>query len=426
MRKLSGKIPILGICLGHQCIGEAFGVEVTRAGTPMHGRASTIHHDGSGIFAGLPQTFRVGRYHSLIVSSPAENAEIAPCAWSEEGEVMAVRHRAHPTYGVQFHPGIGADRAWLRPARRVPRPDRRDDAAIRSGSTARSPARSIRPTAGCTLGDGVFDTLVSFRRMPFAAERHLARLVAHAEAIGIALDPAAVRAGWDAVIGEAKSEHVILRTTVTRGVTARGLWPKTSGSGADDRRLRDAMESRAVVGRPVELIVSTIARNAGSPASRLKTIGYLDNILAAREAADRGADDALLLNAGGKVACSTIANLFALSGGRAPHPTDRRRRDGRDRARADPGDCAQPLGIETAERSLEIMDLFAADEVFLTNSVRLVSPVQIARRPGRSAAAMPDRVAALLAALAERIRDEHGFDPRARLGCGTLARPAGC
>jgi para-aminobenzoate synthetase component 2 len=104
VRKLSGKIPILGICLGHQCIGEAFGVNVTRAGTPMHGRASTIHHDGTGVFAGLPPSFRVGRYHSLIVSPPAETAEIAPCAWSEDGEVMAVRHRAHPTFGVQFHP----------------------------------------------------------------------------------------------------------------------------------------------------------------------------------------------------------------------------------------------------------------------------------------------------------------------------------
>jgi para-aminobenzoate synthetase component 2 len=104
VRKLSGRIPILGICLGHQCIGEAFGVEVTRADTPMHGRASTIRHDGSGVFAGLPQSFRVGRYHSLIVSPPPENSEIAACAWSEDGEVMALRHRKHPTYGVQFHP----------------------------------------------------------------------------------------------------------------------------------------------------------------------------------------------------------------------------------------------------------------------------------------------------------------------------------
>lgn len=104
VRKLSGKLPILGICLGHQCIGEAFGIAVTRAGTPMHGRASVINHDGSGVFAGLPPSFRVGRYHSLIVSSPSETADIAACAWSEEGEVMALRHRVHSTYGVQFHP----------------------------------------------------------------------------------------------------------------------------------------------------------------------------------------------------------------------------------------------------------------------------------------------------------------------------------
>jgi anthranilate synthase component 2/para-aminobenzoate synthetase component 2 len=104
VRRLSGRLPILGICLGHQCIGQAFGATVTRAGTPMHGRASTIRHDGSGIFAQLPPSFRVGRYHSLIVESAPDPQEIAPCAWSEDGEVMAIRHRAHPTFGVQFHP----------------------------------------------------------------------------------------------------------------------------------------------------------------------------------------------------------------------------------------------------------------------------------------------------------------------------------
>jgi anthranilate synthase component 2/para-aminobenzoate synthetase component 2 len=104
VRRLSGRLPILGICLGHQCIGQAFGAAVTRAATPMHGRASTIRHTGADLFAGLPPTFRVGRYHSLIVSATERAPEIEPCAWSEEGEVMALRHRAHPTWGVQFHP----------------------------------------------------------------------------------------------------------------------------------------------------------------------------------------------------------------------------------------------------------------------------------------------------------------------------------
>jgi anthranilate synthase component 2/para-aminobenzoate synthetase component 2 len=104
VRRLSGMMPILGICLGHQCIGQAFGAAVTHARTPMHGRASTITHDGTGLFEGMPATFRVGRYHSLIVSACEGAPDLLPCAWSEDGEVMAVRHRTHPTFGVQFHP----------------------------------------------------------------------------------------------------------------------------------------------------------------------------------------------------------------------------------------------------------------------------------------------------------------------------------
>ena len=104
VRRLSGKLPILGICLGHQCIGQAFGAAITRAETPMHGRASTISHDGKGLFERLPERFRVGRYHSLVVSYYDDAPAIVPCAWSDDGEVMAIRHRADPTFGVQFHP----------------------------------------------------------------------------------------------------------------------------------------------------------------------------------------------------------------------------------------------------------------------------------------------------------------------------------
>jgi anthranilate synthase/aminodeoxychorismate synthase-like glutamine amidotransferase len=104
VRRLSGAMPILGICLGHQCIGQAFGATVTHAHTPMHGRSSLIRHDGKSPFEGLPEKFRVGRYHSLIVSAHENAPELEPCAWSEDGEVMAIRHRTHPTFGVQFHP----------------------------------------------------------------------------------------------------------------------------------------------------------------------------------------------------------------------------------------------------------------------------------------------------------------------------------
>lgn len=103
VRDLSGEVPILGICLGHQCIGQAFGARVGRAAHPMHGRASHTLHDGSGLFRGLPNPLRTGRYHSLIVEV-GEGTDLVVTARSEEGEVMALRHRTHPTFGVQFHP----------------------------------------------------------------------------------------------------------------------------------------------------------------------------------------------------------------------------------------------------------------------------------------------------------------------------------
>ncbi|WP_018386979.1 aminodeoxychorismate/anthranilate synthase component II [Ancylobacter sp. FA202] len=103
VRALSGRLPILGICLGHQCIGQAFGGRVVRAKEPMHGRASQLRHAGSDVFAGLPSPFPAGRYHSLAVELD-EGSALIPTAWSEDGEIMGLAHRDHPTYGVQFHP----------------------------------------------------------------------------------------------------------------------------------------------------------------------------------------------------------------------------------------------------------------------------------------------------------------------------------
>ncbi|WP_019904044.1 aminodeoxychorismate/anthranilate synthase component II [Methylobacterium sp. 77] len=102
---LSGEIPILGVCLGHQAIGAAFGGRVERAARPLHGQATAIRHDGARLFAGLPNPMQVGRYHSLIVTPrPGMDETLVVDAVSGEGEVMALSHRHHPTLGVQFHP----------------------------------------------------------------------------------------------------------------------------------------------------------------------------------------------------------------------------------------------------------------------------------------------------------------------------------
>ncbi len=103
MRKYSGLLPILGICLGHQVMGEAFGGLVKRARRPMHGDSSEINHDAQGLFEGLPQRFSAGRYHSLIVELGSQTP-LAITARSDEGEIMGLRHKSHPTFGVQFHP----------------------------------------------------------------------------------------------------------------------------------------------------------------------------------------------------------------------------------------------------------------------------------------------------------------------------------
>ena len=105
VRALSGKAPILGICLGHQCIGQVFGGVIARASEPMHGRSSAIRHDGTGLFAGLQQPLTVGRYHSLIVQeTPEMRQHLTVTARTETGEIMALAHKRYPTYGVQFHP----------------------------------------------------------------------------------------------------------------------------------------------------------------------------------------------------------------------------------------------------------------------------------------------------------------------------------
>jgi para-aminobenzoate synthetase component II len=104
IKRLAGRIPILGVCLGHQSIGEAFGGEVVRAGRLMHGKTSMIRHDGRTIFADLPNPFEATRYHSLIVRRDTLPACLEISAETEEGEIMGLRHRTLPVEGVQFHP----------------------------------------------------------------------------------------------------------------------------------------------------------------------------------------------------------------------------------------------------------------------------------------------------------------------------------
>ncbi|MGI8757083.1 MAG: anthranilate synthase component II [Acidimicrobiales bacterium] len=104
IQRFAGAIPLFGVCLGQQAIGQAFGGRIVRAQTLMHGKTSPIHHDGRGVFAGMPQDFPATRYHSLVIENATLPAELEVSARTPDGEIMGVRHKTLPIEGVQFHP----------------------------------------------------------------------------------------------------------------------------------------------------------------------------------------------------------------------------------------------------------------------------------------------------------------------------------
>lgn len=104
IRTFGPRIPTLGVCLGHQCMGNVFGAKIVRADRIMHGKTSMIHHDGKGVYRGLSNPFQATRYHSLVIQPGTLPDELEVVAQTEEGEIMGIRHKTHPLEGVQFHP----------------------------------------------------------------------------------------------------------------------------------------------------------------------------------------------------------------------------------------------------------------------------------------------------------------------------------
>lgn len=257
---------------------------------------------------------------------------------------------------------------------------------------------------GLLLGDGLFETMLAVRGDALWRHMHLARMEGGANELGIAFDRPAADQAIDALLARARSGHHALRLTITRGVGERGLAGPARAPmllATLDRFAADQMF------QPARLLTSVIRRSSVSLTSRLKTLSYIDNIAAAREAASRGADDALMLTTTGQVSCSSVANIFLLKGKKLVTPA-------RDQAiltgvmRQILLSLAPRLGLWAEERAVTRAELNRADAVFLTNSLRFLRPVT-----GLDGQPLPSRgLAPIIDALCEAARQHSGHDPR--------------
>ena len=264
---------------------------------------------------------------------------------------------------------------------------------------------------GLTLGDGLFETIAVFNGRPAYLAPHLGRLEYGAKLLGIDVARSSIESGILELVGQDRRESGILRITITRGAGGRRL----AGSASEPTRLITiAPWPKEIANASVRLATSSLRRNEHSPASRLKTLSYVDNILAAREAIAAGGDDALLLNTAGRVACSTISNLFVIDGIELiTPPLAEGVLPGIIRARL--LGLAKSIGLSAAERPLNAAELLTTDAVFLTNSVRLIRPVIAIDSIATSRAAY-QHLKSLSDALCADMAEETGADPSEMAG----------
>ncbi|MEI7600496.1 MAG: aminotransferase class IV [Aestuariivirga sp.] len=273
-----------------------------------------------------------------------------------------------------------------------------------NGALIDGPLEVARGERGLLLGDGLFETMLVLNRTPLWGNMHLARLEAAAHELGLGFHRDSLDDAIAEILDGIPKLHHVLRVTLTRGSAARGL--AAVGGSSSLLLMLDAFDA-AMMLKPVALSSTAIRRNPASVSCRLKTLSYIDNIAAAREASSHGVEDALMLNTAGNVACTTIANVFLLKGKALITPA-------RDQGiltgvtRQTLLHSAAHLGLKPEERVVKPGELKDADAVFLTNSLRFIRPVTaLDREPLAQADLAP-----LVRALCEAARLQCGHDPR--------------
>ncbi len=273
-----------------------------------------------------------------------------------------------------------------------------------NGALAEGPLAVERGERGLLLGDGLFETILVLNRKPLWGNMHFARMEAAAHELGIGFDRDTLDDAVEDILDGIPRLHHVLRVTLTRGTAARGL--AAVGGSSSLLLMLDAFDAGMML-KPVALASTAIRRNPQSVSCRLKTLSYIDNIAAAREAASHGVEDALMLNTQGNVACTTISNIFLLKGKALVTPA-------RDQGiltgvtRQTLLHSAAHLGLTPEERVVKPAELKEADAVFLTNSLRFIRPVTALDRDPLPQADL----SALVQSLCEAARLQCGHDPR--------------
>lgn len=273
-----------------------------------------------------------------------------------------------------------------------------------NGKFVEGPLSVARGERGLLLGDGLFETILVLNRVPLWGNMHFLRLEAAAAELGLPFDRDALDDAVAGILAGAPPAHQVLRVTLTRGSSARGL---AADGGSPSLLLTLDPFDPALMFKPVTLATSAIRRNPASVASRQKTLSYIDNVAAAREAAAKSAEDALMLNVKGRAACSSIANIFLLKGSTLITPA---REEGilTGITRQALIHAGSRMGLTIEERGVRRAELRAADAVFLTNSLRFIRPVTaLDGKPLRQG-----DLARLIQALCEAARLQCGHDPR--------------
>jgi branched-chain amino acid aminotransferase len=255
---------------------------------------------------------------------------------------------------------------------------------------------------GFMLGDGIFETLLVTNRVAIWRNAHLERMGKAARRMGLPFNSDAIILAMNDALQTVDPQPHVMRVTLSRGVTARGLAVETE---KPTLLVTCNAFDAASIGKPVSLITSTLRRNPASISDRYKTLSYVNNVMAAREARARGADDALMLTIDGMVACTSVANIFLAQGQKLVTPAES---EG-----ILPGvmrrfliEHAAQLGFSVESRAVEIEELHAADHVFITNSLRLLNPVQALDGEDLRRADATIFIDAIFSA----VKDQSGFD----------------